>query len=94
MAWIYGIVCGWDDDMLPELADKFGWSDEAVARLKRLRALWVTFSGLSASATRIAALPSQVVDDLSYPVVEKGGVSHVAVRFPDGRFEPVPPSAA
>lgn len=38
-AWIYGIVNGWaneDDDAYPEFQDKFGWSDEQVARLKRL----------------------------------------------------------
>jgi len=42
-AWIYGIVCGWDDeddpasDAYPQLQAEFGWSDEQVARLKRLR---------------------------------------------------------
>ena len=38
-AWIYGIVCGWQDDDAdyhPDLAAEFGWSDEQVARLKRL----------------------------------------------------------
>jgi hypothetical protein len=40
-AWIYGIVCGWqdeEDDYHPSLQADFGWSDEQVARLKRLRA--------------------------------------------------------
>lgn len=40
-AWIYGIVNGWadeDDDAYPEMQAKFGWSDEQVARLKRLHA--------------------------------------------------------
>lgn len=36
MAWVWGIVCGWDDESLAELAPRFNWSDEAVARLKRL----------------------------------------------------------
>jgi hypothetical protein len=38
-AWIYGIVNGWadeDDDAYPEMQTKFGWTDEQVARLKRL----------------------------------------------------------
>ena len=35
-AWIYGIVCGWDDGSFRELKDKFGWDDAAVGRLKRL----------------------------------------------------------
>lgn len=43
MAWIYGIVLGWDDEDDPsdngamdEVARKFDWSPEAVARLRRL----------------------------------------------------------
>ena len=40
-AWVYGIVLGWDypeDDgeTMAELADKFDWSDEQVARLRQL----------------------------------------------------------
>ena len=41
MAWLYGIVVGWDDDgdiaAMKELAAKFGWTPETVARLRRLR---------------------------------------------------------
>lgn len=45
MAWIYGIACGWDverhnevdTDVMAELQAKFKWSDETVARLRRLR---------------------------------------------------------
>lgn len=35
MAWVYGIICGWEEAM-PEVAARFGWSDSAVARLQRL----------------------------------------------------------
>lgn len=35
-AWIWGIVCGWDDESIAELAPKFRWSDDAIARLRRL----------------------------------------------------------
>ena len=41
-AWIYGIVVGWgadeidEDDALPEVAEKHGWSDGDVRRLTRL----------------------------------------------------------
>lgn len=44
MAWVYGIVCGWDDDedddvdAMAELAIRFGWDAARVARLRRLRA--------------------------------------------------------
>jgi hypothetical protein len=40
-AWLYGIIVGWSDgegDALPDLAERFGWSDEAVDRLRRMRA--------------------------------------------------------
>jgi hypothetical protein len=44
MAWVYGIVCGWDDDIetpeegdaMGELAGKFGWSADTVERLREL----------------------------------------------------------
>lgn len=41
-AWIYGIVCGWDDpdapdeDAMSELAEQFRWTPEQVARLRLL----------------------------------------------------------
>ena len=36
-AVIFGIVCGWHE-VLPEVAEKFAWSEEQIARLARLRA--------------------------------------------------------
>lgn len=47
-AWIYGIVCGWgdeDEDYYPSLQADFGWSDEQIARLKRLHAAFVDLEG-------------------------------------------------
>lgn len=44
LAWVYGIVLGWDDNDEAEygamevLAARFGWSDETVARLRNLHA--------------------------------------------------------
>ena len=50
-AWLYGLLVGWDDDpdevasgdtaegdALGRMAERFGWTDEAVARLTRMRA--------------------------------------------------------
>ena len=44
-AWIYGVVCGWDDprmdpdgEAMAELAKRHDWSPEEVARLRRLHA--------------------------------------------------------
>lgn len=33
-AWLWGIVCGWDDGVLAELQDKYGWPDSYVVNLK------------------------------------------------------------
>ena len=40
-AWIWGIVCGWDDESLAELQERFQWEDGEVDRLKRLRVAFV-----------------------------------------------------
>lgn len=50
-AWLYGIVCGWDGDegdesAMPEVAAKFGWADDRIARL---RALHRNFEALAES---------------------------------------------
>ena len=42
-AWIYGIVLGWDEPAIKELADKHGWSPMAVDRLKRLHKKFESF---------------------------------------------------
>lgn len=36
MAWVWGIVEGWDDDAMAELAAEFGWDAATTARLNRL----------------------------------------------------------
>lgn len=36
MAWVWGIVHGWEDDAMAELAAEYGWDEGAVARLNRL----------------------------------------------------------
>lgn len=33
-AWLYGVIVGWEDSKLGELAKKFGWREEDVTRLK------------------------------------------------------------
>lgn len=35
-AWIYGIICGWDNESLKELALKHSWNSVEINRLKRL----------------------------------------------------------
>ena len=45
-AWVYGIVLGWDsdydgEDAMGELAERFGWTPDQVARLRRLHARFI-----------------------------------------------------
>lgn len=44
MAWVYGIVCGWEE-ALPEVAAKFGWNDFQQARLVELHRQFVLILG-------------------------------------------------
>ena len=49
LAWMYGIVVGWgadesepeEESALSHLAEKFGWSPQAVQRLERLHAAFL-----------------------------------------------------
>lgn len=40
-AWMYGIVNGWNDEALAELAITHKWPPSEVARLKRLHASFI-----------------------------------------------------
>lgn len=35
-AWLYGVVCGWDEECLRELQEMYGWDPKAWARLNEL----------------------------------------------------------
>jgi hypothetical protein len=37
-AWLYGIIVGWDDDAISEVARKHGWPPDEIRRLKALHA--------------------------------------------------------
>ena len=50
-AWIFGIVCGWDDEAMAEIAKKHRWQPIAVARLKRLRAQFEKFEKVNEPLT-------------------------------------------
>ncbi len=41
-AWIYGIVCGWDDPSYQELAPLHNWTTEDIERNKRLHTAYIT----------------------------------------------------
>lgn len=38
LAWIYGIVFGWEGEAMDEMRRKHGWNSEEVSRLQRLHA--------------------------------------------------------
>jgi hypothetical protein len=40
MAWIWGVVCGWDEESMAELVRKYHWDADTVARLERLHKRW------------------------------------------------------
>ena len=59
-AWLYAILCGWDCEQtehdetcthgaMEEMAAKFGWDDDTVAKLRRYRA---TVRAVSAGLVR------------------------------------------
>lgn len=37
-AWLWGIIHGWDDEAMAEMASQHDWTPEACARLRRLHA--------------------------------------------------------
>ena len=41
-AWLWGVVVGWDQNSLDELAPRFGWSPDHVLRLQRLHADFIS----------------------------------------------------
>ena len=40
-AWVYGIVIGWTEDELVEVAARHGWIPAKVDQLRRLRAAYL-----------------------------------------------------
>lgn len=40
-AWLFGVVCGWDDEAMAEVSARHGWSAAEVGRLRRLHENWV-----------------------------------------------------
>lgn len=59
LAWVYGIVVGWEDEddptALDELAPGLGWSAEKVERLRRLRTAFVAAASLPGKIDRVLA---------------------------------------
>lgn len=41
LAWVYGIVCGWSEDAMSEIGEKFNWGDGEITKLKILHAAFV-----------------------------------------------------
>lgn len=59
LAWIYGIVLGWDDDdddegAMPDIAQRYGWTAETIARLRRLHAEYERLEAAAVEAVAVA----------------------------------------
>lgn len=75
LAWIYGIVVGWDDDpddppvlrvnAMDDLQREFGWTDAHVERLRRLH---TAFLAAHAAAIRARAVPYDQGGTIGGPV--------------------------
>ena len=48
-AWVYGIVCGWDDDCFSEFNKRFHWDKDTWDRLKRLHDLFNRLEAICAA---------------------------------------------
>ena len=61
MAWVYGIVIGWDDEDDPNgldaVARQFGWKPEKIERLRRLHA---AFDAAAATPARIEQILAEL----------------------------------
>jgi hypothetical protein len=42
MAWIYGVVLGWNSDAMAEVAALHNWNADTVARIRRLHAAFTS----------------------------------------------------
>lgn len=48
-AWLYGIVIGWDDGAMMELASKFDWGKSQIDLLKELHGKFVSIAANQSS---------------------------------------------
>lgn len=56
MAWVWGIVNGWEDDAMAELAAEYSWDAETIARVRRLHRAFDAEAGLGAAMAEASAL--------------------------------------
>lgn len=53
LAWVYGIVCGWDDESLAEFRIRFKWTENSTDRLKRLHASYVDIAAITSHVDHV-----------------------------------------
>ena len=60
LAWVYGIVLGWDDECFYEFNKKFGWDKDGFERLKNLHNKFIKLRELYESRT-----PDELAADIA-----------------------------
>lgn len=95
-AWIYGIICGWDNDdpiegeelgSIDELAKRFRWDARAVAELRELRLQWLCREAASVPVSSLAETgPWQTVDEIQVGVPFEDKEGSELVKLADGKF--------
>lgn len=71
-AWLYAIIAGWGD-ALPRIAALHGWDDDAVVRLRMLRAVFVMVEEQARLDWRLMAR-----------AIERAGLPATLIRTPYG----------
>lgn len=68
-AWLYGVVCGWDD-VLDDVAAEHGWDPASVARLRAMHAaVEAVTEGTARPSTRLPARYGQPTPDQPFVVL-------------------------
>lgn len=81
-AWVYGIVCGWDENCFQEFNMKFGWDKDTWNRLKRLHDSFDRLEELCQAKreNRVVALPCKYGDTI-YHTFGSAIVPAIVKRF-------------
>lgn len=66
MAWVWGIINGWDDDAMKELAEQHGWNEATIARLNRLHAAFLSDSVSDRESNQRDEPPDRAQDALMW----------------------------
>ena len=90
-AWVWGIVLGWDDedepdsDAMAEVAARYRWAPEVVARLRRLHEAFNRLGGDAAAVSEISDGYHTISELYRYRMLYNAALFNEWAR--DGRYE-------